>query len=168
MLVELAIEEKWTTTYEDLVAPVQKLKPLQDRHKEHVTVRAAAKDAKTAEDELRARTKHVLHQVTSLTLCPDQVNGTRLILLGTRAHFKKFKDLYTHFGSPDSCQDFAISMGKFGWLDMLKDCWKCLQDTAELERCGLTLCFKASTIKASEALKKRVTYDQMLANTLGM
>ena len=167
VLVELAIEQKWVTTYEDLVTPVQKLKPLQDRHKEHVTVRAAAKDAKIAEEYLKAKTKHILHQVTSLTLCPNQVNGTQIINLGTRAHFKKFGSLYKHFGSPDECQDFSVSMANFGWLEMLEDGWRCLQDTAELERSGFTLCFRASTIKASEALKKRLAYDQMLATTLG-
>ena len=113
--MELAIDQKWTTTYEDLIAPVQKLKPLQDRHTEHVTVRAAATDAKCAEGDLRAKAKHVLHQVAALTLCPDQVNGTRIINLGTRAHFKKFGALYKHFGSPDSCQDFCCFNGKV-WM----------------------------------------------------
>ena len=148
-------KNNWTNTFEDLVAPIQKLKPLGERRTQHVTIKEASKDAKETTEYLKAHTKHILHSVTALTLCPDQINGTRIINLGTRAHYTKFEELYKNFGSPDSCQDFAISMARFGWLNMLKDAWKSLSDTEELERCGFTLKFSAATLKKTEALRSK-------------
>ena len=166
VLVELAIENNWTNTFEDLVAPIQKLKPLGERRTQHVTIKEASKDAKETTEYLKAHTKHILHSVTALTLCPDQINGTRIINLGTRAHYTKFEEPYKNFGSPDSCQDFAISMARFGWLNMLKDAWKSLSDTEELERCGFTLKFSAATLKKTEALRNKLAYENALTHTL--